>query len=584
MISSVITLKDNYTNVARRVGRSAENMRKELSNTERKTNSLTSSLKKMTNRKYDVKIRSVGDKRIRDDLRRLQSQIRKTTGKDYKVRITAQRSWKEMLSGGLSFLKNKTIHIKTNVTGLIRARIEAQRLSRELYKATGRRHRVSIGGNSGAGFMRTIAGQAGNAAISSAGAGSSAAGAAGAVGSAGGLAVSAGAIGAAVAGVVAALAALGLAIGGFVKLTKSMIDEGSALQQQEVAMTHFLGGDEAKSASYTKELRENANLTPFSTAEVVAAGTRAVQITEGDTKKGMEFVKLAEDMAALMPGKTISDAMEALADAQMGEMERLKEFGFKGSKELFDEAQGDLFKMKSMTGRSLLEMFEGGARKKSETWDGKISTIKGNIQTGLADSGKKIIDALLPALDKLIPVSVELAKRLPEITEAVIRYVTPHIKTAASVIKNDVVPTFKFLGGVVMSIASAIQSATATISSVKNTVSGWFGGKAEKSGAVKSIRNYSGRGFATGTMNFSGGWARVNERGDEMFQLPTGTKIYPSSKTDAAISKELRLEARKKSSPNINMTFNIQTGGSIDERMIGKMVAKEIEKVLVNLN
>jgi hypothetical protein len=33
--------------------------------------------------------------------------------------------------------------------------------------------------------------------------------------------------------------------------------------------------------------------------------------------------------------------------------------------------------------------------------------------------------------------------------------------------------------------------------------------------------------FATGTSNFSGGLAQVNERGGEIMRLPSGTQIYP---------------------------------------------------------
>ena len=52
------------------------------------------------------------------------------------------------------------------------------------------------------------------------------------------------------------------------------------------------------SANYLNELRNNANATPFETGEVIAAGTRALQIAGGNTKEAMGMVKLAEDMAA----------------------------------------------------------------------------------------------------------------------------------------------------------------------------------------------------------------------------------------------------------------------------------------------
>ncbi|MCB6585331.1 hypothetical protein, partial [Streptococcus gordonii] len=52
----------------------------------------------------------------------------------------------------------------------------------------------------------------------------------------------------------------------------------------------------------------------------------------------MSLVKLAEDMAAASGGTaSVQDAIEALGDAKMGEMERLKSFGFKVSADEFEQ-------------------------------------------------------------------------------------------------------------------------------------------------------------------------------------------------------------------------------------------------------
>jgi hypothetical protein len=84
------------------------------------------------------------------------------------------------------------------------------------------------------------------------------------------------------------------------------------LEQQEIAMKHFIGvNNQGKSDaevsgmrdSYIKDLRKNADATPFSTSEVIGAGARAVNVMGGDTKGAMDLVKLAGDMAALNPGE-----------------------------------------------------------------------------------------------------------------------------------------------------------------------------------------------------------------------------------------------------------------------------------------
>lgn len=194
----------------------------------------------------------------------------------------------------------------------------------------------------------------------------------------------------------------------------SMLAMGSDLEQQQISVKHFIGVSnagmdkrtvDAVSAQYLKDLRKNAELTPFSSTEVVAAGTRAVQIADGDTKKAMEFVKLAEDMAALNPGKTISDAMEALADANVGEMERLKEFGFKISADDFKAAGGDMLAMKDAKGRTLKGVYDGGAAKLAGSSKGMLNTITGSLQSGMQDAGFAILQSLAPTLRALIPVA-----------------------------------------------------------------------------------------------------------------------------------------------------------------------------------
>lgn len=87
----------------------------------------------------------------------------------------------------------------------------------------------------------------------------------------------------------------------------STLNSGMDLEKQQISMRHFMGvGNKDKSSSeldkmsadYLKSLRNNANATPFETGEVIAAGTRALQIAGGNTKEAMGMVKLAEDMAA----------------------------------------------------------------------------------------------------------------------------------------------------------------------------------------------------------------------------------------------------------------------------------------------
>ena len=107
--------------------------------------------------------------------------------------------------------------------------------------------------------------------------------------------------------------------------------------------------------------------------------------------------------------------MEALADANVGEMERLKEFGFKMSADDFKAAGGDLFAMTDSKGRSLQGFYAGGAEKLSTSGAGLWSTITGNLESGVQQGGLKMLEALMPALQMAIPLSDQLATKFEEI-------------------------------------------------------------------------------------------------------------------------------------------------------------------------
>ena len=180
------------------------------------------------------------------------------------------------------------------------------------------------------------------------------------------------------------------------------------LEQQQVSMEHFVGAtnkgmsqDQVKATTdkYIAALRDNANTTPFETGEVIQAGSRAIAIANGNTKEAMSLVTLAEDMAAASGGtKSVSDAIEALADAKLGEMERLKEFGFKVSKEQFDS------KGFGGVAADLQNFYGGAANKLATTGAGLLSTIKGKLKSFVADTGLKMVDKLKPAFEGVITI------------------------------------------------------------------------------------------------------------------------------------------------------------------------------------
>lgn len=471
-IISEITLRDNYTATAGKVTSSIHGMERAMNSVSKKSPSFSSVLKNTFDRTYTVKIKDIKSKEIRKDVQKLQSTLRSATGKPYKVSVTAKTSAFSKIKSDISNVSSKLKKFKIDTTSFLKAKAEARRLSKELTKTTGKKHKIKIDmDNKPLSILdkikqklKGIKGGPIKVPVKGGGMFKSMLGAN------------------LVSGMITGGA--GMAKDGF----SSIFNSGAELENQKISMKHFLGGDDKMAQSYMKSLRKEANLTPFSSTEVVGAGARAIQIAGGDTKKGMQFVKLAEDMAALNPGKTISDAMEALADADMGEMERLKEFGFKGSKEEFDKAGGNLFEMKDTRGKTLQGMYQGGAEKLSKSATGRWSTVKGQLQSGVQDAGFKMLEKLSPVFEKLIPVTDSLAEKFPAAFDTVYNALAPFgtqimdigktvwdgiqpllpvlsslvsaalpvfgavLSVVGSVIKNFVVPAFSIVGSFIKNV------------------------------------------------------------------------------------------------------------------------------------
>lgn len=261
---------------------------------------------------------------------------------------------------------------------------------------------------------------------------------------------------------------LSIAAGGAAMALKG----GAELEQQQISMKHFMGvGNKGKfdaeiqkmTDSYLKELRNNANATPFETGEVISAGTRALQISGGDTKKAIEKVKLAEDMAALNPGKTISDAMEALADMEMGEYARLTEFGVKATKDNGDTP-------KSIQAQ-LSGMYAGGSEKLSSSATGLLSTITGKLKSNLADIGQSMLEPLKPVMtnvigfiDQMTPKMLEFGSMIGEGLGAGISWINQNMPTIQPVFSS----VFTTISGIVTTATPIIGQAITALSPIFN--------------------------------------------------------------------------------------------------------------------
>ena len=260
-----------------------------------------------------------------------------------------------------------------------------------------------------------------------------------------------------------------IATAGVVGATKS----GMQLEQQQISIKHFIGATnkdmdqtavDKAAAEFTQQLRNNANATPFETGEVIQAGSRAISLTQGNRKEAMALVKLAEDMAAASGGTaSVQDAIEALGDAKMGEMERLKSFGFKVS--------ADEFEQKGFKGVSKdLENFFGGASAKLATsGGGLVSTITGKLKSSVADFGLKIVDQLKPVLTDMIGLIDKAMPYIDKLGSAFGSSLGKGIK-AVSAAMPSIISTFRALSPIFAALGDGIKAMMPSIMSFAGTV------------------------------------------------------------------------------------------------------------------
>ncbi len=146
-------------------------------------------------------------------------------------------------------------------------------------------------------------------------------------------------------------------------------------------------GSTAAAAEHLEWVKDFAAKTPFEIGGLVEASVKL----ENYGIKSKEVMRTLGDTAGAL-GKDIGVAVEALADAQTGEFERLKEFGIKSIQEagktyfLYVDKHGkeqralvDRNNRAMITGTLTTiwnEKYEGGMEKMSTTWRGMWSNLK----------------------------------------------------------------------------------------------------------------------------------------------------------------------------------------------------------------
>ena len=167
----------------------------------------------------------------------------------------------------------------------------------------------------------------------------------------------------------------------------------SDMEKYNVMLETSFKGNKDKAKDYMAWANKFANETPFTNDEVME-GTVKLTAYGLDPKKMLGTVG---DMAGAM-GKSLDQAVEAVADAKNGELERLKEFGLSepiltaemeklGFEDIFDN-KGSIRDTGKFTNALMAVMqhkFKGGMVKLSKTFSGLFSTIKDVSTSALAN-------------------------------------------------------------------------------------------------------------------------------------------------------------------------------------------------------
>ena len=163
---------------------------------------------------------------------------------------------------------------------------------------------------------------------------------------------------------------------------KWLVDSNASMETYQNTLEVIMGSQE-EAIRQLEWAEKFAGNTPFQIGNIVEATTRL----ESYGLQSEKVLGITGDMAAVM-GKDLMQAVEAVADAQTGEVERLKEFGI--TKDMIEEQanmlgtnpinnKGQITDMKAFNAAlfSLMEeRFEGGMAMQMETWNGMVSNAK----------------------------------------------------------------------------------------------------------------------------------------------------------------------------------------------------------------
>lgn len=186
-----------------------------------------------------------------------------------------------------------------------------------------------------------------------------------------------------------------LAVVGVGKLKDATVGAAMNFEGYGVSMEHWLDGNKKQAQELVTWMGQFADITPFSSPDLFPALARGVGLADGNVEQAKKLLEISANMAALTPGRTVEDAMEALGAAQMGEFQMLKGYNMKVTADDYADMGWEGL-ISEIDGK-----FAGGAQKLSETSAGILATLAGYRSSILRSMGEGFLEPMKPRLNAI---------------------------------------------------------------------------------------------------------------------------------------------------------------------------------------
>lgn len=221
---------------------------------------------------------------------------------------------------------------------------------------------------------------------------------------------------------------------------------------------------------YYKYLEDYANSTPFTTAEMTTAGTKAMMMAKGDTGQAKQILDMITNTKAFVgDNRTMQEVIEAYFSAKNGNMEAL------------NNILGENFTSFEDAQKQVLDKYGGLVQEQSKTLGGLLSTIKGKIAVNLKDMAAPFegfissgmtnfitfLDSVKPKLDAFAQSVAkgfqefsksQTASNLLQVFQTVATTVWNAIKTVIDAVSPTIKNIFDWIGDHSVQIQDAIQT------------------------------------------------------------------------------------------------------------------------------